>query len=230
MVHARDVDDQRLTFLVSGKLWRNSLIMEDRETGTLWSHITGEALDGPLAGTQLVQLPAVQTTWADWSSEHPDGKVLLKSAEITSSRYERYFTNPERMGMFRAEWAQEKLPGKTLILGLTDGPFAVAVVDERLGVGELLHAEVGDIPVVLFRAPDGGVRAYRAVLGELQLQFVADPAAQTIEDRESGSQWDLATGRALSGPLTGKLLEPMVLQEAYWFAWSHFYPNTELIE
>ena len=62
MVYVREIDGEPVTFVISGKLWRNSMTMIDEESGSLWSHITGEALDGPLAGTQLVQLPAVQTT------------------------------------------------------------------------------------------------------------------------------------------------------------------------
>jgi hypothetical protein len=230
VVHAREVDGRRLTFLVSGKLWRNSLIMEDRETSTLWSHITGEALDGALAGQQLQQLPSVQTTWAAWSATHPEVKVLRKSEAIKSSRYENYFDDPERTGIFRARWAQDVMPGKTLVLGLTSGPFALAVVSERLGTGEVLNVEVGDTPVVLFRAADAGVRAYRAILEERQLHFVVDPALDSVIERESAASFDLATGTATTGPLKGKMLETIVLTDAYWFAWSHFYPNTEVID
>ena len=50
MVYARSFGKQTITLLVSGKLWRNSLIMQDEETGTLWSHVSGEGLDGPHKG------------------------------------------------------------------------------------------------------------------------------------------------------------------------------------
>jgi hypothetical protein len=63
VVYARSVADATLTFQVSGMLWRNSLIMIDRETGTLWSHVTGAALKGSLAGTSLTKLASVQTAW-----------------------------------------------------------------------------------------------------------------------------------------------------------------------
>ena len=57
-------------------LWRNSLVMMDEETGSLWSHVVGEALQGPLKGKVLKTVPVVQTSWAAWIKQHPDTKVL----------------------------------------------------------------------------------------------------------------------------------------------------------
>ena len=53
MVYARTLGSQSYTFQVSGMLWRNSLIMRDRETGSLWSHVTGEGLSGPAKSKRL---------------------------------------------------------------------------------------------------------------------------------------------------------------------------------
>ena len=71
MVYARSLGDTTLTLIVSGKLWRNSLIMMDEETKSLWSHVSGEALSGPLAGRRLESIPSVQTTWKEWVAAHP---------------------------------------------------------------------------------------------------------------------------------------------------------------
>ena len=71
MVHVRQIEDKTLTFIVSGKLWRNSLIMQDKETGSLWSHVTGECLEGEYEGMQLEMIPVVQTSWQQWSPSIP---------------------------------------------------------------------------------------------------------------------------------------------------------------
>jgi len=167
-VHAREVDDQTLTLLVSGKLWRNSLVMQDLETGSLWSHITGEALEGELAGTMLEILPSIQTTWGEWRAAHPDGLLLAKSDEVKSSRYAQYFEDPERTGLFRAQWLQGRLPGKSLIYGLRDGPHAVAVVPEILADGQTHTVDLGGREVVIQRQKDGGVRAWWQGAGRQQ--------------------------------------------------------------
>jgi hypothetical protein len=38
-------------------LWNRSLEMRNVETGSLWSHILGEAMQGDLKGTTLQPLP-----------------------------------------------------------------------------------------------------------------------------------------------------------------------------
>jgi len=160
VVHAREVEGRALTLLVSGKLWRNSLVMQDLETETLWSHITGEALEGELAGTRLEILPSIQTTWSEWKAAYPGSQVLVKSEEVKSSRYSSYFADPERTGLFRARWLQGRLPGKTLVYGLRHGPHAVAVVPEILADGQTHVVELGDQEVIIQRQQDGGVRAW----------------------------------------------------------------------
>jgi len=230
VVHVRTVDLHELTFQVSGKLWRNSLVMQDNQTETLWCHITGEALDGPLVGTQLQQVPAVQTTWAAWREAHPDGKLLRKSEEIRSSRYTSYFADPKRTGLFRTEWLRDRLPGKTKIIGIVDAPHALAVTEERLGVGQLLMAEIGDRSIVLMRASDGGVRAFAATVDGDSLTFEPNDQAVQGRDQQTGSRWDLTNGVALDGHYAGKSLAELVIYTAYWFAWSSFYPNTTVLD
>ena len=74
MVHARTIGDTTFTFIVSGKLWRNSLIMQDKETGTRWT-LAGRAVDGPLRGKQFHWTSSIQCRWYAWSSEYPETSV-----------------------------------------------------------------------------------------------------------------------------------------------------------
>jgi hypothetical protein len=41
-------------------------MMQDAETGSLWSHIRGEAMQGELKGTKLVPLSTELVTWEAW--------------------------------------------------------------------------------------------------------------------------------------------------------------------
>jgi hypothetical protein len=222
------MEGQKLTLIVSGMLWRNGLIMQDTETGSLWSHITGDALMGRHKGRTLSTVPVVQTTWSDWSRSHPDTKVLKKSREIRSSAYESYFRDPARTGLFRTEWLKDRLPGKELVHGIADGPHSLAVPDEQIPRGELLRATLGEEPVLVVRTSDNGVRAYRARTnkGLVTLQPGAKPGQYT--DRETGSLWDLHQGVCLKGKRKGDHLEPLNVTAAFWFAWSTFYPNTHI--
>jgi hypothetical protein len=189
VVYARTLGGRTYTFQVSGKLWRNSFIMEDRETSTSWSHVTGRALDGPGKGAVLRALPSVQTTWAEWRRTHPDTEVLEKPSEIRSSRYQSYFDDPDRLGLFRAQWLTGKMPGKAVVWGASVGPHAVAVTDDALADGARVTVELGDTRVVIERGADGGVRAHAGA------------------DRDE-----------------------IPVTRAFWFAWSSFYPNTQVIQ
>lgn len=69
-------EGRRLTFGVSGRLYKRNLLLYDRETDSLWSQIGGKAVTGPLAGTCLRLLPVTLTTWANWKVDHPTTLVL----------------------------------------------------------------------------------------------------------------------------------------------------------
>jgi len=193
VVYARTLGGKTYTFQVSGKLWRNSLIMQDRETGSSWSHVTGRAIDGKARGAQLEKLDAIETTWGLWYEAYPETTVLEKSEEVKASHYQDYFDDPQRMGLFRAQWLNEKMPGKTLVYGAAIGAHAVAVTDAALAGGRQVEIDLGGTPVVVSRAADGGVRA-----------FIAQAERQ---EREA-----------------------LAVTPVYWFAWSNFYPNTQVID
>ena len=193
MVYARTLGGKTYTFQVSGKLWRNSLIMQDRETGSSWSHVTGRAIDGKARGAQLEKLDAIETTWGLWYEAYPETTVLEKSEEVKASHYQDYFDDPQRMGLFRAQWLNEKMPGKTLVYGAAIGAHAVAVTDAALAGGRQVEIDLGGTPVVVSRAADGGVRA-----------FIAQAERQ---EREA-----------------------LAVTPVYWFAWSNFYPNTQVVD
>lgn len=66
--YSRLVDEQTLTFAPTD----NSHIIQDNETGTTWDAISGMALDGPLAGSQLTRLKSTTSFWFGWKDIHPD--------------------------------------------------------------------------------------------------------------------------------------------------------------
>ncbi len=76
-MYAREIDGQVLTLGVDGRLWRDNLVMYDRETESRWAQLSGVARLGRLQGRRLRRLPAVLVPWAAWRSRHPDGTVLV---------------------------------------------------------------------------------------------------------------------------------------------------------
>ncbi len=73
--------------------------------------------------------------------------------------------------------------------------------------------------------------AYAPVLetGGETLNFKAGEGLDSIRDEETGTLWSIRTGMGLKGPFQGTELSPIPAQLAFWFAWSSFYPETELV-
>lgn len=69
-VFRRDLDDRVLTFAFSG-----DGTMMDEETGSSWS-LTGEAMDGPLAGSQLRPIAHVIVFWFAWAAFQPETRIF----------------------------------------------------------------------------------------------------------------------------------------------------------
>jgi hypothetical protein len=62
-VFSRVVGDETLTFRAEGEAF------VDEETGSVW-RLTGEAAEGPLAGSRLARVNHLDTFWFAWSSYH----------------------------------------------------------------------------------------------------------------------------------------------------------------
>ncbi len=70
VVFERQVNGQTLTFTIL-----EGLEIMDEETGTLWNGLTGEALSGELAGTELKRVKSTRSFWFGWKDFYPDTKV-----------------------------------------------------------------------------------------------------------------------------------------------------------
>lgn len=226
------IDGEPTTFGVSGMLWRDSLILYDRATRSLWSQLLGEAVVGPEKGTTLEELPSEQTTWGDWRSRHPDTLVLVKPEGISGTNYAEYHRDDERIGVRGSSNPDDRLPGKTLVYGIERDAQAAAVPFPLLDEEPVVNAHALGVPVVVFSPPgertalvferrvDGEVLAFERVSGEGRL---------TVRDRGSGSTWSWEDGSCLEGPFAGSSLERIPGTAVYWGIWVQFHPDTEVV-
>ncbi len=92
-MYARRAGGRGLTFDFAEGLVRDNLLIVDRETGSVWSQLDGQAVIGPMRGTPLQIVPSMQTTWRFWRERHPDTKVMTLDGpafEDTDGRPYRY--------------------------------------------------------------------------------------------------------------------------------------------
>jgi hypothetical protein len=230
-VYARDVSGKTLTFGVSGKLIRNSLVMFDRETGTLWSHLTGEALEGPLAGQHLQQVLSEQTTWGRWRAEHPGTLMLdVDPIDVGFDPYQTYYHAPDA-GVVGRKRADDRLPVKEKVIGVRLGGEVKAYSFTALARDRVVNDTVGGVPlVVVFDGLSLSGAVYRRDPGGKVLTFVPGPYPLSMTDADTGSTWDGLSGKATTGADARMELEQVPITYSFWFGWVDFYPNTELYE
>ena len=227
-MYAREVEGRTLTFGVSGMLFRDGLVMYDRQTETLWTQVDGRSVNGPLRGRQLRILPAVHATWKQWRTLHPTTRVLRKGGEFRSA-YDDYNRNPARLGIMGRRNADNRLPGKERVLGLRVGGAAMAFPIAAVRDARLVQTDVGGTPVLLVApSPDLPVLAYERRVGSRDLTFrLESPDGRPVlRDVETGSTWDMSTGRASAGSMTGAQLNPSSAYSAFWFGWRGYFPTT----
>lgn len=225
-----------LTFGVSGMLWKDSLIMYDRQTRSLWSHVTGKAIKGPLQGTVLTVYPtSMQTTWAQWRRLHPRTLVLSKrgrsgTLEGMDNLYEDYFRSETLLGIFGTRNPDASLPGKEYVLGVPVGTARSAYPFRHLSIQPLVNDRVGTEPVVVvFAKASATATAFSRRVGGKTLEFRAlraEGEELLMTDAQTGSTWRALEGAAVAGKLKGERLSRVPGTMAFWFAWKQIYPQT----
>lgn len=223
-----------LTFGVSGKLTMNALIMYDHQTRSLWSHFLSEGIEGEFEGVRLENVPLVLTTWGEWKASFPDTKALLKG-ESSVDPYTMYYMRGDA-GVIGESNHDERLYGKDLVLGLGFDDGAIAFPHTALQDEQVVNTVVNGEPVVVYydsqtttalaysRVVDGEILEF-SLLAEDEVDGVA---RKWIVDETSGSQWLPLNGQAWTGDYQGTRLNPVHAVNVFWFAWSDFYPETEI--
>jgi len=206
--------------------------MQDVETESLWSQVSGEAIQGPLKGSQLTLHPSSHTTFGEFKKLHPKGQLLKKPPpEHKGSRYADYFSAADKLGIFGRVDDFQRLPGKALVYGLRIGNRQVAITLERLEKDGTVVVRGGDLPVVVtFDAEGATVKAYYVPIPEVDKERDLKAKDGRLMLDGTALSWSLATGKPSSDSRGLEELEPLPILSSYWFAWISFFPETELIQ
>ncbi len=207
-------------------LYRDALVMYDRETLTLWSQVDGRAIRGPLRGQTLQPLPSVHAMWKEWKTLYPESLVLEKHGEFRSP-YETY-NRSSRLGIFGRRLSNSVLPPKERILGIRYNGVETAFPLNDVRQAGVVQAEVGGVPVILMAAgPALPVVAFeRAVNGRVLTFARGGTPVPELQDLETHSLWRVSDGMAIDGPLKGQRLVRAAASPAFWFGWQGFFPRS----
>ena len=202
--------------------------MRDRETGTIWTHLDGKAIAGPLEGQRLNMIPIPQITWGQWKADYAETLVLSPDTAF-QDRYLR----PVQIGVFNpneAIYGDDRLPSNELIVGVeVDGVFKGYPISELEENGMVVNDNLAGkaIVVVYDSAARTGVAYLRLFDGQVLEFYNSSEDGYEVRDRETDSLWDVH-GRTVEGAYGQARLEfvPSFISE--WYGWSAYHPETEL--
>lgn len=141
------VSGQQLTFGVTGKLYNSTVVLYDRQTQSLWSQVTRQAIAGPSTGTKLEMIPSLTTTWRHWKTLHPETRVLSSNTgfrrDYDQNPYAAYNASNDLMFPVPKN-VKSKLRNKERVIGLEMNGVSKAYAFSRLKKkATLIEDEVG---------------------------------------------------------------------------------------
>ena len=209
-------------------------VFKDRATGSRWQQSSLEAISGPLQGAHLQLYPFLLTSWQEWRRLHPDSLVLkplpgYADRIAEKNKMIREGLSGEGAAPSDVTYHDNRLKPKTMVLGLDVNGSSKAFPLDALRLTRVIHDTLGGTPILIVHQPTSDTTtAFVARAAGKRLTFDATNAeASGLVDRETGSHWD-AYGTCLSGVLKGSVLEGLVLEPEYWFAWSEFHRSTAI--
>ncbi|MFQ5762164.1 MAG: DUF3179 domain-containing protein, partial [Candidatus Bathyarchaeia archaeon] len=238
------IGGEAVEFGTSGKLYNSDLVMYDRKTRSYWSQITGQAIQGELAGLALEKVPLDTIRWGDWKKLHPGTEVLSRETgylrSYGSDPYGGYYTGGGTF--FPVDSDDDRLPPKTIVYGIfIDGVSKAYPEEEVARAGGIVNDIVGGTSLLIVQDPDQAakpasgtgtipvsnrvIRVFDRSVDGTVLEFEIKEGK--LVDKQSGSEWSF-DGKAVAGPYAGKELTRIPSSPEFWFARSSFYENTEI--
>jgi len=222
-VYGRSYDGKTLRFEASGGLLHNALVMADRETDSYWSILTGDALAGPMEGTELEELPlGIKARWDDWVAEHPDTSVLSVDGQehVEDNPYKSYFASDAPP--WGADSWDERLPPKQPIYAFQRNGRKYAVPFATFEGGTVFELEEGGDEVFLYR-PEGEAIFYSTLGWVGDFEIGEDGRVRHIA---TGAVFDPGRERFIGAEGEVPRLEGF---DTFWYHWSKTHPGTAVL-
>ncbi len=228
----RIIDGETTTFGVSGLLYNTNLIPYDRKTGSNWSQMKLQSINGALISKLINIVPIIETNWKTIKSSFPNAKVVSENTGYTRNYsqypYGDYRTNNSSL-LFPVSHKDDRVLAKNRVIGIFDGDKTKAyqivnfaspgelVIDKFNTKKFLIYGNIAQNIIVAFNISDIDKKVTFDVL-ESDLPWI-------IKDNNN-NKYDLF---GHSDKINFRL-KPAKSYISYWFAWAAFYPNTQLFE
>ncbi len=243
----RTLDGEILDFGTTGRLRFSNLIMYDRQSETWWQQATGEAIAGEHTGRQLQFVPAAIIAWDDFKTNHQEGLVLSRETGFQRSYgqnpYAGYDDVQRSPFLYRGPETPDQLLPMARVLTVELGAEAVAYPYDLLQEIHVINDQIGEEPIVVLWQTGTASALDSAIIDQGRDVGTANSFSRVLDgevltfgfkddkivDEKTGSEWSVL-GEAVSGPLAGAELAPVVGINHFWFSWAAFKPETRVYQ
>lgn len=196
-------------------------LFEDSRTRSWWRQANGEAIAGPLKGSQLSEIPSEQMTLAAWVARHPNTTILQPDKEFTDSyeklaNYDEGKSKSKLTGTDSVSWRE-----KSWVVGIKLNNSARAYDWIELSKARLINDAFDGVFTLLALEPDSA--SFHVWLRPDSLNFILKDGVMT--DKQTSSRWDW-DGSCTEGALKGNRLTPVQSYQEFWHSWRTFNPST----
>ena len=192
-------------------------MFEDERTKSWWRQANGEALIGPLEGTELPELMSEQATLQQWVALHPE-TLIMQPDSLFMEAYESmedYDFGVERGELTRTDTLSWK--DKSWVVGMTLNGSSHAVDWNELKEKRIVNFQLGATPVLVMMASD-----------DQSFYAFERPNDETFTLVNDTLLMDSIRYNLLGQPISGNQvpLKPVKAYQEFWHSWRTFHPDT----
>ena len=193
---------------------------------------------------KLTTIPAPMVSWSNFKEATSDSLLLSRDTgfgrNFNSAPYGGYDELDNRPFLFSGQ-IDSKLPSMERVVGMDWVCSGVAYPFSLFESVPIVNDTEDDRDIVIFYTPDtdsgfnafnstearviGSTAVYDPNLNDQKLTFKIEYG--NIVDERSGSIWNMF-GEAATGELEDYRLAAVIHANHFWFAWSAFFPDSEL--
>ena len=193
------------------------------------------------AGTAVLAAILVGGLYAGWKRTRWPGKTALSLMAVVGvavawfahQNHFEWMFNPIAAPKFDVGAKAPAVDPDDLVLGVVIKDDAVAFPVRRIGYHHVVNVTIGGEPIVASYCTlchTGTI--FKRTLNGLVLTFRLigiNNQNALLEDLESRSWWQQASGEAIAGPLKGERLTPLVHDEVTYALWAREHPHTKVL-
>ncbi len=205
-------------------------MFEDPDTKSWWRQVNGEAIAGPLKGSQLQELPSIQIRLGTWIRNHPE-TMIMQPDTLFNKQYadlKGYDSGTIKGSLERRDSASWKF--KSWVVGVVQNGHSKAYDWNELVQKKVINDTIADMPIVLVLDIDGSsFHVWKRIVNNKPTHFEWNAEHQLLKDDITQSGWS-TDGICVDGSLRGIQLQPVQAYQEFWHSWRTFHPMTTKLE